>query len=87
MKNELLLWLVLGGWASLLLLAMMRRRQQALDSLLHGYVQRQTQLAARRQKAARVAAKSAAKRAAKSGPAGDATAADAAPTQAGAKQR
>lgn len=51
MRNELILWLVVGGWAAVLLLAMMRRRQQVLDRLLHTYVQRETQAAARRQRA------------------------------------
>ena len=57
MNHQLILWLVLGSWAAMLLLAMMRRRQQSLDKLLHAYVQRQAQLAARRQKLAPKAAK------------------------------
>ena len=59
MKNEVILWLVLGSWAAILLLAMMRRRQQALDRLLQGYVRRETQAKVQRQKAARAAAKTA----------------------------
>jgi hypothetical protein len=60
MNQQLILWLALGGWAAMLLLAMMRRRQQALDRLLEGYVKREAQAAARRSKAARLAAKAAA---------------------------
>lgn len=56
MNADLMLWLGTGIFATLLLLAMMRRRQLALIGLLKEHIQRQARWARRRAKAEKLAA-------------------------------